>query len=251
MNRYQLYDKRSIYQLSPAYFNKATTEFLKNYKKTSISGLSLPDFASILYSDYQTKDAYNREESLEKTTESLKQLADNGSLAVSNPNMYGLTFGNFIYDLPIEDSNYRLCDEAVPFYQTVIRGFLDYVSPSLNYADDYETALLEAVEFGSGLQYTLTGNSTAFLKETKYKFINKGHYTDWEDTIVKDYAKVAEVMNPLQGIDIVGHERVAYNVYRTDYANGSRVYVNYSDNALTAGDVTVDGRSFVAVTGGK
>ena len=251
MNRYRTYDGRVIYQLSPTFLGKASNAFIKGYAQTGIAGFSLPDFASLLYSDYRVGRACNREDSLSKTTDSLERLAGSGEIAESNPNLYGLTYGSYVYDLPTEDSHFRLCDESVPFYQTVLRGLVDYVSPSLNYASDYETALLEAVEFGSGLQYTLTGENTAVLKDTQYNYINKGHYSDWSEIVAKDYAKAASIMKPLQGVEIVGHERISENFYRTDYADGTSVYVNYTDKTQSENGVSVDARGFAAAKGGK
>lgn len=250
MNRYKIDNTRVIYQLLPSHYLSAVTSLLNGTQKLKLGSLALPDLATNVYSDYRKNKEYNREESMEQAVLALKQLSGAQSLAMSNPNAYGLAYSGYVYDLPISDSSYRLCDEAVPFYQAVIRGLVDYVSPSLNYQDDYQQALLSAVEFGSGLQYTLSASTTAMLKDTDYNHINRGLYTDWQPTIVNSYQKAAELLTPLQGVEITGHSRRSVNVYRTDYANGTNVYVNYNDRSVTVDGVRIEGRSFAAVSGG-
>ena len=42
-----------------------------------------------------------------------------------------------------------------------------------------------------------------------------------------------------------GHDELAPGVYRTRYADGTRVYVNYNDAPVPVGEVTVPARDWV------
>ena len=49
--------------------------------------------------------------------------------------------------------------------------------------------------------------------------------------------------------EITGHERLADEVYRTDYGAAGSVYVNYGKKDVTAGQVTVAAKSYVFIEG--
>lgn len=249
-NRYRRYDGQLLYQLSPTWFEKTISGTLNGLDKLQLTSIGAADLGSLLYADYRHDGAVNREEAKALAVDALARLAGVKSLALSHPNVYALRYAAYLYDVPTRDSGFRVCDEMVPFYQTVVRGSLDYVSPALNYADDYTTAFLQAVECGAGLQYVLTYQTTALLGDTDYSYINKGSYADWEETIREDYARASAVLESLQGVEMVGHARVSGQVYRTDYENGTSVYVNYGEETAQIGELTVGARDFAAVREG-
>ena len=193
----------------------------------------------------------NRELMLEAAVRVLAEVGEKVSLSMPNPNAYALAYTDRIYDLPTSDSGFRMTDESVPFYQAVVRGCIDYVSEPLNYADDHRMALLQAVEFGSGLQYTLTWQTTALLKDTEDNHINRGRYTDWVETMDESYAAAAQVLAPLAGQGMAAHERIAVNVYRTTYENGDAVVVNYGKEPVTIDHVTIPALDFALVKAGE
>ena len=209
------------------------------------------DLGADLWSDF-TKDAsMNRVLMQNAQTEALSGLSGHVSLALRNPNDYALSSAAGLYDMPCSDSGFRLEDESVPFYQAVVRGSIDYVSEPLNYQDDVHMAWLQAVEFGAGLQYTLSWETTALLKETDYSWINRGRYADWAQTIEIQCEKAGAVLSPLAGQAMTDHERLARDVYKTTYESGDAVVVNYSAEAVTVDGVTIPATDFALVKAGE
>ncbi len=250
LSRYRRYDGRAIYQLNARKLAEATAALQKDAQKAGMDFALVGDIGNSLYSDFTSSAPQHRVAMQEVQVSALAALHESLSLGVANPNLYALSYADGIYDLPCSDSGFRVTDESVPFYQAVVRGSIDYVSEPLNYADDYRMALLNAVEFGAGLQYTLSWQTTALLKDTDYSYINRGRFADWEETIRQDYARASEVLLPLAGIEITDHSRYQFNVYITTYADGTRVVVNYSADAVQVAGTEVPAYGFAAVKAG-
>lgn len=251
LSRYRRYNGHAIYQLTAERFGRQAETFAADAVKAGLSGAAVADLGADLWSDFTADKSMNREEMAAAQTEALSGLTENLTLALRNPNGYALGAADAIYDLPSSDSGFRIADEAVPFYQAVVRGSIPYVSEPINYQDDCRMAFLQAVEFGAGLQYTLTWETTALLKDTDYAWINRGRFTDWEATIREQASAAAAVLSPLAGVEMTGHERLDVNVYKTTYANGAAVVVNYSGEAVTVDGVSIPAMDFALVKAGE
>ena len=251
VNRYRRYGSDVIYQLDADRTKRSAEAYLAGNEQLGLEWIAVPDVGVNLWSDYTRKSPMNRELMLEAAVRVLAEVGEKVSLSMPNPNAYALAYTDRIYDLPTSDSGFRMTDESVPFYQAVVRGCIDYVSEPLNYADDHRMALLQAVEFGSGLQYTLTWQTTALLKDTEDNHINRGRYTDWVETMDESYAAAAQVLAPLAGQGMAAHERIAVNVYRTTYENGDAVVVNYGKEPVKIDHVTIPALDFALVKAGE
>ena len=250
ISRYQNQDGRVIYQLNQKGLDASVNAAGQFARANALGGVCVNDTGSMLWSDFKRKESVNRVEMQSVQAAALETLADDVALYLSNPNQYALGYSAGIVNMPCADSAFRVTDDSVPFYQAVIRGSIPYCCPSLNYEEDYTLALLRAVEFGAGLQYTVSARTTALLKETDYAYVNCGNVADWQAIIGRDYQRARAVLAALDGVEMTGHRQVAMNVYETKYADGTRVYVNYNEAPYDCGGVSVPGRDFIAVKGG-
>lgn len=249
-NRYRRYNGRTIYQLTAARFTRQAAQFATDAAKTGLSGVAVPDIGRDLWSDFTASAPVNRVGMARAQEDALSAL-NALTVALRAPNAYALGYVDAIYDMPCGDSGFRLTDESVPFYPAVVRGSVPYVSEPINYADGVRMAFLQAVEFGAGLQYTLTWETTALLKDTEHSWVNRGRFADWEATIREQFARANEVLAPLAGVEMSAHERVAFNVYRTTYANGTSIVVNYGNEPVVVDGVTVPAKDFALGKAGE
>ena len=245
MNGYRQNDT-AIYQLSPRYIPEKAENLLKKTENFGFGALAVDDLPGLLYADYNTKTPYGRQESMTIFGQSLTSLSEKMPLMASNPNAYALNMLSFIGDLPVSDSGFRISDASVPFYQMVIRGFVDYSGPSLTFSADYKTALLNCVEYGAVLNYTLTARDTSRLKNTEYQYINRGRYDDWQEIIKADYAEAAAVLNEFQGQNIISHEKLMKDIFKTTYESGRSVYVNYGESSAEIGGIKIEAKGWCA-----
>lgn len=251
LSRYRRYNGHTIRQLTAERFLRQSRRFGEDAVRAGLSAAAVADLGVDLWSDFTYDAPMNRVLMQQAQQEALSGLNQGLSLSLRNPNAYALAYADAIYDMPCSDSGFRLTDESVPFYPAVVRGSIAYVSEPLNYQDDCRMAFLQAVECGAGLQYTLSWETTALLKETDYAWINRGRYADWAQTIRTQYGRAAEALAPLAGMEMIGHERVAFNVYKTTYENGDAVVVNYGARAATVDGVTIPPMDFALVKAGE
>ena len=240
MNRYWDY-KNVINLLSPSKLSEYIEGFKKSFKKTGLNQFASADLGSTSGSDFNRKKTVDRQESIDISVEALKSLSENKIMG-EYPNLYALAYINTITDMPLCDSGYSMADQSVPFYPMVVRGYLDYAPPPINFAADYHTALLQAVEYGAGLSFLLMHEDPALLKETDYNYFYTGNKKDWEALSIKDYSRLNSDLKALQGLKMISHSQKAFNVYKTEYEGGKCVYVNYTQN-----EVSIDGISVGAM----
>lgn len=250
VNRYRKFNNKSISQLTPAYFTSTAEKLIELTNDYSDFGILLNDISSVLYSDFSEKHYFTRQDSKYAVEEALDILSKK-MLSASNPNSYALKNLSLVTDLPLSSSYYKCCDESIPFYQAVIHGYISYTCDSLNYTDDYRTQLLNAVEYGSGLQYTVTADSTSKFKNTEYNYLINGDYEDWKELIKTDSERAYSILSEVAECSIISHGKLSENLYYTGYSNGSVVYVNYDDEDAMADGITVKGKDFCIVREGK
>lgn len=251
LNRYRRYNGHKIYQLTAERFLEQTERFVRDAAEVGLTGVAAADLGADLWSDFTAEAPFNRVEMAQAQTRALAMLDDALALALRNPNAYALGSADAIYDMPCGDSGFRIADESVPFYQAVVRGSIPYVCEPINGQADCRMAFLEAVEYGAGLQYTLTWETTALLKDTDYSWINRGRFSDWAQTIAEQAESASAVLAPLAGMEMTGHARIDFNVYKTTYENGVAVVVNYGGEPVTVDGVTVPPMDFALVKAGE
>jgi hypothetical protein len=179
----------------------------------------------------------------------LEELANERLLLLENPNEYALSVASVLDSVPCTNSGYLVCDESVPFYQMVVRGSLDYACQPLNYAADYQTALLNAIECGAQLSFLFSYTRNAVLKDSDYAWLDRGWYGDWIRCAVDAYLSAYETLKPVAGQAIVSHKRVADGIYATGYEGGGVVYVNYRSDPYLINDITIPAYGFVLAKG--
>lgn len=207
-----------------------------------MGGLSLRSAGTLLYADYNSDAVSERRDTQKLVQEQLAQLQKGaGSLMLNGANDYALRYAGLINGAPVDYSYYDLEDEAVPFYQLVTHGYIPQTGQLLNKADDVRRAVLRCIEYGVGVQYQVTGQSSSFLKSTEYDQLYRSCYKDLLPEILESCREVSGALDGVAGAHMIDHAGVAANVYRSTYDNGTVIYVNYGAAAQT-----VDGRSIPA-----
>ena len=145
---------------------------------------------------------------------------------------------------PLYSNDFKILDKDIPFYELVFHGYVDFSGEPLNLADSYEISLLKCVETGAGLHYKWISEDNSVLKETDYEDFYAINYDSLKERAVEDYLRVNEAMKGLKNEEIVKHEEVKEGVVKVTYENGTKVYVNYTDEAFADGSVKVEPMNF-------
>jgi hypothetical protein len=177
--------------------------------------------------------------------------AYNYGLQGDNANAYALGYVNNIVNVPMDSNHYRIIDEVVPFYEIVIRGYMNYAGAPLNSSDDFEATLLKGVESGADIYFQWIYEDNSKIVDTDFDYLYSVNYKNWLDKTIACYHRVNEVYQGLQGQTIKKHEKLQIGVYKTTYEKGCEIVVNYNEKPVTVNEVTVGAKDFAVVKGGE
>ncbi|MFB9326446.1 DUF5696 domain-containing protein [Paenibacillus aurantiacus] len=246
-------DGMDYYVLSPKKLTGLVDDFLKDYRKLGLNGLSLRDLGEDVNSTVSSRSTLDRQASAAIIEQSAAKLAEGaGRLMVSGGNGPVLPYADTVVHAPLTDSRLYLTDEEVPFYEMVVHGFVDYAGSPVNLSrdQDYETNLLKSLETGASLYYLWFAGDPAAVRSTDFDDLYAAHYSNWFEEAIRGYHELNEAVGDVRLQAIVKHEKLADNVYRTTYEKGKTVTVNYNSQAVTIDGVRIEGRGY-RIGGGR
>jgi len=238
--------------LAPRLVSEMVDSMLKDLKKLDLHSISLNDLAHLLNSDYRKNNLLDRTESEKISIEALKTIRDSGyTIMADGGNAYALPYLTDITNAPMSNSNFKLEDESIPFYQIVLRGHVQYTGEPYNLSvfTNPRQYLLKVLEYGSGLHFGWIYGSNSLVKDTEFDYLYAVHYKEWIDLAENLYHEANNVLKNVHGQPIIGHEKLADGVYKTVYGNGFYVIVNYNLTSVTVDGQTIGAESFI--TGGE
>ena len=121
-----------------------------------------------------------------------------------------------------------------------MNGLIDYTTVNVNESGvNEEYFLLQALETGSSLKFTITAQSIDRLKNTDHGNFLSREYALIRDDIKGLYEEYEAAFDQIRCMEITGHRVLAEGVFETTYANGVKVVTNYNMYPVTceAGDL--------------
>ena len=200
-----------------------------------------------LYADHTVKQQYTRSgfrENLEKILSKAE-----GKTALSNPNSYLWKYTDDYFDMPMNNSQYLYETDTVPFLQIVLKGNIDYYAPYANQSSYSKTDILKMIEFGAYPSFITAAAENYELQNTPLVDYFSINFDDWYATVTDVYGKVNSALKGVEGAEITAHTVLSSGVARVDYSNGVSIYVNYTADEFTDGDITVGAFGYKTVGG--
>ena len=188
------------------FYNKFSPKLLE-YKPT---GISVATLGSDLNSDFDKKDAYNREDSKELVKKLLARMQkDFGSVMISGGNSYAITYADYILEMPLDSSQYLRASEAIPFMGMVLHGYVQFAGTPLNTVGNIHYEILKTIENGAAPYFLLAYENTEILKKwySEYYSVN---FTTWAEAGLIDYYNTLnDALHDVQDQRIVDHEFIS------------------------------------------
>lgn len=236
--------------LRPALVSELVAKFAESVQNAGLKNVSFEGLGDTVYSDYSEDNYISRTGTLKLWNEALKA-ADEASeyLMVHGGNVYANAYADVITDVPDVYSNFDMQDRSIPFYQMVFQGDTLLTAGGINTTVDYEQAFLKAMETGCSLKYNWIYGDVSQLVGTEYNTMVSYSYDYWKNVAVEEYKQMQAAVGSFAGKQIIGHEYLSADVTLTRYESGD-VIVNYGTEAFTYGDVTVEARDYLILTGG-
>ena len=193
--------------ISPKSFDYFYSKFTKNYSKYDNGAISMSTLGSDLNSDFNKKDPYHREDSKEVTMELLGRASeDYSSVMVSGGNAYSYKYADVITDISLSSSGYINASQQVPFVGMVLHGSKVITGTPLNMEGDIRQAILNAIENGASINFTLSYQNTDKLKDNNYwRRYYSVAFDIWSEDVVKYYEILNDALKDVQEDFIVDH----------------------------------------------
>ncbi|WP_338551904.1 DUF5696 domain-containing protein [Paenibacillus sp. KS-LC4] len=244
--------KSPSYVISPRLVPGYTDSMLKGIRNFQLGGLALQDLADQLNSDFRKNRQIDRTVSETISGEALGKIRDGNLLMMANGgNAYALAYLSDITNAPLSGSGFKLEDEEIPFYQMVIRGFIEYAGAPYNLSayTNEKQYVLKNLEYGAGVYFEWIYEPNYKVKDSEYDYLYAVNYKLWLDKASDIYHEVNAVLRSVRNERITAHDKLDEGVFKTVYENGIYVIVNYNRTQVTVEGRTVEAESYI--TGGE
>ena len=223
--------------LTRTQLQNGANKVMSKIKNWNLPGVGLDSLTSTAYSDHstQTTEYMVKGNMGRDVTAIVKSFHDAGyKVSAFDANAYAALAADIVYSAPTESAKQKIFIEDVPFYQMVFKGYVPMASESINTAINSEEQVLKNIEGGVGLGYTLIKNyENEFIEYPGYYFFGS-NYADVKDSIIETYAELKDYYAAINKATIVDHNILGEGFRETVFSNGVKVYVNYTDEDVTA-----------------
>jgi len=223
------YPSRTL--LLPEKIQKAGERLAKNIGGNF--GVSLSSIAQSPYSSYARGNLIARETTKNTMTAALKSVSDKAPVLLERPSMYAFAYGDSFVHMPVSGDNKSIIDYNAPFLYMALRGKRYMAGSPINLASDTQLAVLENIECGLSPCFSFFAGDYKYVNGTPLESLYSGHYGNWKQETTGIYAEMAVTLKGLENTPITGYEYLTETLRCTLYADGTRIYVNRSDNDVT------------------
>lgn len=234
------------YLVNPLEYLDMGESFVKEFSKADSQRIYMSSIGAYLNGNYSTKRGVTRQTSQLLVESLLEYLKDSGyTMKFDCGNAYILPYASSLSNVATTSSHQRIESYSIPFVGMVLKGYVPYTGRAINQSSNREKSLLEAVESGAGLNYLLIYENQLNLVDTDYNDLVSVNYNLWLENIISDYKELNADLGYLTNTPIIKHEHLAEDVNCTIYEDGSKVYVNYSNNEYHTPDGTIEALSYL------
>ncbi len=234
--------------LTPSKTNEYIKTFADNAKKEGFEDVTFSGFTDTLSTYSLKSQIYSRKDAMDYYTSALEEVTKDGlNVTLDNPSMYLWKYTDKYLNMPISSSMYVFTSEEIPFLSNVLKGSVDLYSEYVNFEANQTEFFLKLAETGVYPSFLLTYESPTVLQYTNSSWNYSSAYEQYIEVIAEFNTSLQEVNDMTAGAYIVDHE-VNYDgkadLTKVTYSNGVVVYVNYSEQAVSADGVAIDGLSY-------
>lgn len=238
------YDKKMFFINAKATFSSKIDKGIDYVGNNGI--ISLDGLGNLLLPNLFEDDTIDRTEMANVYHDAMDKIVKaNGSVAVSGGNYYVLKYADRIFELAETDSGYYQNDIAVPFYQMVLHGSVQYTSQTGNLSGDIQKQKLRWIETGSIPSFFITEQSPTMLKDTGYSGVFSSQFSLWKESIISVSKEFNERLGDVWSQKMMKHEYLNDDLVCITYESGAKVYINYSNKAQKAAGIKIPANDYV------
>lgn len=240
----------NFHLLKPAYLSYVVDKFLDTEKEAY--NLNLTDLANQYYADYKNNNVVLPNQAQEIISDAISKLSENRGLALTDPRADRFTAAELAVDISRNSCGYSTFAFDIPFRQLVLNGLCKYTTTDVNNNSKGSAYfLLQALETGSMLKYTVMASDADVLKNSHYSYYYDVNFGTMEHEIKAMYDEYQQAMQLIGSSEIVNHTILQDNVYLTEYVSGTKIITNYNMKAVTVDEEIIEGLSYKILQEGE
>ena len=213
---------------------KNTTKATKEYYKIVLDGIGYR-----IYGDHNNN--ITKTEAIQKVS----AILGNQKYPLYSPNYYMLKNTDKYLNMPLYAERLRFFSDSVPFLEILLKGYIDYYSPYLNFSSNEKMDVLKCIEYGCYPAYLVTKQESYLLADTLSSNYYATTFAKQQDAIVKNYHLINEALKPVIGATIVERKSLDVGVYQIIYSNNYQIFVNYTNQDYTVDEVTIPSLGYI------
>ncbi len=221
--------------LSPKFLPKYVNYLIEETEKLDMTGYSLRDLGSVLYSDKKRKELIDREYSEHIMLAMFDKLDATGKqMLLNNPLAFALPYADDVTNVSFYKNSYVYLDEEVPFYEMVMHGYVDYSGKAYNLNANITKVeeCLEMIEAGACPHFTFAYEDSSELKYTALNNYYSTQFDSWKDEAMAMYKQVNAVLRNVANSTMERHE-CTDNVVTVTYSNGVVITIDKEASVVT------------------
>ena len=240
--RAQVYD--TFYYLLPGYSSQNLLRFSEETSARGVGNVAVGGITGTLFSYSSKGSYYSRTDTMDIYIDAVQAANGKCSLLLETPNAYLWKYSDGFLNMPLSSSDYLYLDQEVPFFSIVFKGIVPTYSEYVNFEANKTENFLRMVESGMYPSFYITAEDSSKLIYTNSRDLFSLEYSSYRDTIVEYDNALRAVAEKTGDACIIDHEVMDSGLVKVTYDNGVRIYVNYTDSALSADGLTVDALSY-------
>ena len=198
---------------------KYTNKAIDKYDSIAFDGIGYR-----LYGDH------NNDLSKTDSMNKIMELFGSDKYIMYTPNDYMFKNTSKYLNMPLYSERLRFFTDSVPFLEIVLKGYVEYFSPYLNFSSDTNIDVLKCIEYGCYPAYLVSKQKSYLLADTLSSNYYATTFDNCKDNIVKEYNYINNALKEVIGAEIVNRTTLKLGVYEVEYSNGKRIVVNYTSS---------------------
>lgn len=211
----------------------------KNIKNVALAGITNKLFTFTYKGNY-----YSRTHTMDTYLDAMSEVEGDLNLIMETPNEFMWKYAGAMIDMPLGTSDYLYIDQEIPFLSMVLKGIVPMYSCYVNFEANKTENFLQMVESGMYPSFYVAGEDSSKLIYTNSSDLYSLEFDSYRDTIAQYDRELRALAETVGTACIVNHEILPNSLVKVTYDNGVVIYINYTESALTDGNVTVDALSY-------
>ena len=200
--------------------------------KLGVASFTIDGIGDTLSSDYD-EGFTSIEETMALYVKTLSELDPAIKVAMNSPHDYLWGNTDIFLDTPVYATQFLIETDTVPFLQLVLQDSMTLYAPYSNFSFYTQKDVLRMIDFNLYPSFALTEKPAYLLALTNANRFYSTEYTEYKSLIDRIYHDVDDVLSQVIGTRWVDRTVIENGVILNTYADGTRILINYTDEAIT------------------